>query len=155
MVHKATAAVMTADRRWPWMHPVDGRDLPGLDTQQSRAVTRWARRIANRTTLTPWWNARTRAVHFCLGNNLSASPCAPTVLTREKSLRFPEADWVCRAIYSARMPERVKDRMIESARKAGENERIQAREKALEDSRPVRLDRARGLVRGRVSATTS
>lgn len=134
------------------MHPVDGRHLRGLDEQHQRPVTKWAREIAGRTTLHPWWNENTGAVHFCKhADEPTVAASAPNVRNRDGVVKFPDTDWVCRAIYQARRPARLKNREIAEAERRGKHDHREATEKLLADQRPELLDRARSRTRGRVS----
>lgn len=58
-----------ADRRYPHLTPIDGRDLPELPHEEAQRVTRCAKDIASRTNTHPWWSTRHGAVFFVLGND--------------------------------------------------------------------------------------
>ena len=145
---------MTADSRFPNMHPVDGRDLPGVHQLDGRAITRWARRVAARTQTRAWWNDETWAVHFCPAD-VSASPYAPRVVRPDRTLSLPSEDDAARTIRSGKMPRRMKDGLIAGARRRGQHDRQEAIEKMIEDATPDMRDRAAHRLHGRVSAMVS
>lgn len=133
---------MTADRRYPWMHPVDGRHLPRVACEDVGRVTRWAARIAGRTGLRPWYNQRSGSVHFCL-NDPCVSPYAPRVLDGHGGIRLEDEDLACRSIYRARIPEHKKDAQIESAKRRHDDARRRSVADFQADVRPERKSRAK------------
>lgn len=119
------------------MHPIDGRTLPGVPSADQSRVRRWARAIADRTTLQPWFNAGTGGVHFCMGTPSVAST-SERILRRDGYVSLPSEDEVCRRVYAAREPMRRKlDRIRDTER---ENERRRERAIVVEQE-AMRSDR--------------
>lgn len=143
---------MTADRRFPYMDPIDGRHLRGLDTHDSKRVSDWARSITNSTMTKAWWNRLRGEVAFCL-RGPEAAVTAPRVKDRAGVVALPDSEWVKRCIYKARKPREVKDREIARAQAEGDYQRRKAQEKKIEEDRGPALDRAASILRGRVSVT--
>lgn len=56
--------LMTFDRRYPHMIPIDGRHIPGLDDSDRRSAERVGKLIASRTQTHPFWNLYTGGIFF-------------------------------------------------------------------------------------------
>ena len=132
-------AIMTADRRFPWLHPIDGRSIPHVSRHDQGALRSWSRRITGRTNCQPWFNELSGGVHFCLGGP-SLGVTVERVLLHDGSLRLPEEDDAVRRIHQGRVPARLKDRMMRDGERRCKHDRIEAMRLDQQDRRSDRID---------------
>lgn len=139
---------MTADFRYPNMHPIDGRDLPCLfHAEHKAAIERFASSVARRSCTYAWWNEIRQAIHFCLRPSCEVAIMQVNVYEPGGIFRLPDEDLTCRQIYRGRMPARRKDALREQAEKDARDAAESQYQREMDHSRVERSKDARRILR--------
>lgn len=104
----------TFDRRYPHMFPLDGRALPHISAPDAKKIRGWASRIASRTGLKAFYNARLGNVLFSLTDEPFGGPITVPVFKNHqiRTVSETEIDDMVRMAGMARMSRAQKDKIL-------------------------------------------
>lgn len=129
------------DRRFPHMHPIDGRPMPGCESEAS--VRNFARAVASRTGTYPFWNSNTLAVFFSITNTPDVGPMAVNMaqIKRGGSVVDDAVSYINRG----KMSRADKDRIAASNQQKESWRKQDEMASMLEERRPDAIDYAEYL----------